>query len=257
VRKLAVGRSRGKAQDRRLRPRRAHHDERQREQGHDRVERAGGRDVDPPDQELTRGERDEGADHVDREDPAARARRRLRVQPALGRDEEPGAAEADGRAQGQPTEGLDEQRHGRGRGGDQPGEGGVGANVADARDDPIRAHRAQREASEVAAQDQAGRRRREALDRHPERDEGPEEAVGELDDAGGDDQRPDRGPSRPARPHRSALLLPPAAANELVRPIHERMPLILSPTDFDAWPSQSLPETLLRSGACAVGACRS
>ena len=35
------------------------------------------------------------------------------------------------------------------------------------------------------------------------------------------------------------------AANELMRPIHERMPLILSPADFDAWLAPGEPVELL------------
>jgi putative SOS response-associated peptidase YedK len=37
------------------------------------------------------------------------------------------------------------------------------------------------------------------------------------------------------------------AANELVRPIHERMPLILEPADFEAWLSPGEPSAELRS----------
>ena len=37
------------------------------------------------------------------------------------------------------------------------------------------------------------------------------------------------------------------SANELVRPIHERMPLILSPTQFDAWLAPGEPSAELRS----------
>jgi putative SOS response-associated peptidase YedK len=35
-------------------------------------------------------------------------------------------------------------------------------------------------------------------------------------------------------------------ANELVRPIHERMPLILAPADYDAWLSPGEPSAELR-----------
>ncbi len=35
------------------------------------------------------------------------------------------------------------------------------------------------------------------------------------------------------------------AANELVDPIHERMPLILSPSDFDRWLASEEPPTEL------------
>ena len=35
------------------------------------------------------------------------------------------------------------------------------------------------------------------------------------------------------------------AANELVEPIHERMPLILSPADFDEWLASDEPVELL------------
>jgi putative SOS response-associated peptidase YedK len=36
-------------------------------------------------------------------------------------------------------------------------------------------------------------------------------------------------------------------ANELVRPIHERMPLILEPADFEAWLSPGEPTAELRA----------
>ena len=35
------------------------------------------------------------------------------------------------------------------------------------------------------------------------------------------------------------------AANDLVRPIHERMPLILSPTHFDEWLASGEPSAKL------------
>ena len=70
-------------------------------------------------------------------------------------------------------------------------------------DDPLAAQPAQREAGEIAAEDETGHGRPEALDRHTQRDEGAEEAVGELDHARGNDQRPD------LRPHERLSLFHP------------------------------------------------
>jgi hypothetical protein len=85
---------------------------------------------------------------VDREDPPALRRLGLGTQPALGCDEEPGAAEPDDRVQDQPGQWSDQERHSRGPGDDQAGEGVIGADVPDPLDDPSAAQRAQRETAE-------------------------------------------------------------------------------------------------------------
>ena len=72
-----------------LRPGRAHHDEADGEQRDDSVEGRRRRDVGLADEELSGRQGDERADHVDGEDPPARVRRGLGIQPALGRDEDP------------------------------------------------------------------------------------------------------------------------------------------------------------------------
>jgi hypothetical protein len=58
-------------------------------------------------------------------------------------------------------------------------------------DNPSAAHRAEREAAEIAAEHETGKSRAEILACHPQRDEGAEEAVSELDDARRDDKRSD------------------------------------------------------------------
>ena len=55
----------------RLGPGRAHHDQRHGEQGDDRIEWRRRLDLGPADQELSHREGQEGADHVDRENPSA------------------------------------------------------------------------------------------------------------------------------------------------------------------------------------------
>ena len=69
-------------------------------------------------------------------------------------------------------------------------------------DDPSAAQRAQREAGEIAAEHETVHSRPEILDRHPQGNKGAEEAVGELDEARREDQRPDLRPHRLNRPHR-------------------------------------------------------
>ena len=153
----------------------------------------------PGDQELSQRESDECAEHVGREDSPPLRWLSLSVEPALGGDKESRATEADHRAQGQPRQRSDKQRHEGSRGDDQPCEGGIGADMPDSLDDPLAAQCAKREAGEIAAEDETGHGWPEVLDRHTQGDEGAEEAVGELDQARRDDQRPD------LRPHRQVF----------------------------------------------------
>src|SRR5262249_7649862 len=73
-----------------------------------------------------------------------------------------------------------------------PRERGVGTDVADPLDDASRAHRGQGEPRKVAAQHDPGEGRAEVLDRHAQGDEGAEETVGQLDEAGREDECADR-----------------------------------------------------------------
>jgi hypothetical protein len=68
---------------------------------------------------------------------------------------------------------------------------GVGANMPDPLDDPPASQGSHRKSGEVAAEHQASQAGPEVLDRHPQGDEGSEEAVGELYQAGGDDEGAD------------------------------------------------------------------
>jgi len=169
--------------------------------GDDRIERCCRLDVGPANQKLSQRESEERADHIEREGPPAFLRLGLGVEPALGCDEQPGAAEADNRPQDQPGQRSDQKRHGRGRGDDEPGEGGVGADMPDPLYDPFAAHRGQCEAGEIAAEHETGHGRLEILDDHPQGDQGVKEAVGELDAARREDERLDLRPHRPAGPH--------------------------------------------------------
>jgi hypothetical protein len=67
-------------------------------------------------------------------------------------------------------------------------------------DDRFAAQRGQREAGDISVEDETGHGRLETLDRHPQGNQGIKEAVGELDAARCDDQRPDLRARRPARP---------------------------------------------------------
>jgi hypothetical protein len=87
-------------------------------------------------------------------------------------------------------------------------------------DDRSAAQRGQREAGEITAEDETGHGRLETLDRHPQGNQGIKEAVGELDAARCDDQRPDLRAHRPARPHRPSPLSRPIRGFTPAEPIH-------------------------------------
>ena len=71
ARELAIGQLLGSDRQRRLGPGHAHHDERHGEQINDYVEWCCPFDLDPAGQELSHRESQEGAYHVEREDPPA------------------------------------------------------------------------------------------------------------------------------------------------------------------------------------------
>ena len=120
-------------------------------------------DLDPADQELSHRESQEGADHVEREDPPALRRLCLDVEPALGRDKDTGASESNDRAQDEPGQWSDPEWHRRSRCYDQASEGRIGADVPYPLDDLSAAHRAQREAGEIGAEHETGKSRAEIL----------------------------------------------------------------------------------------------
>ena len=76
------------------------------------------------------------------------------------------------------------------------------------------AQRGQREAGETTAEDETGHGRLETLDRRPQGNQGIKEAVGELDTARCEDQRPDLRAHRPARPHRPCIIVVPTTGRE-------------------------------------------
>jgi hypothetical protein len=71
--------------------------------------------------------------------------------------------------------------------------------MPDPLDDPAAAQRGQCEAGEITAEDETGHGRSEILDRDPQGDQGIKKAVGELDTARREDERPD------LRAHRRSL----------------------------------------------------
>src|SRR5207248_68306 len=77
--------------------------------------------------------------------------------------------------------------------------------MPDALDDPSAAHRAERETGEIAAEHETSHGGLEILDRHPQGDQGAEEAVGELDATRREDKRSDLCAHRSARPHPCSL----------------------------------------------------
>jgi len=81
--------------------------------------------------------------------------------------------------------------------------------VPDPLDDPTAAQRGQGEAREITAEDKTGHRRLEILDCDPLGDQGVKKAVGELDAARRENERPDLRAHCPAWPHLPSLLWRP------------------------------------------------
>jgi hypothetical protein len=189
--KLTVGQRSGGGCSRRFSSGCAHHNQRHCEQGDNRAKWRCRLDLGSADQQLPHRKGEKRPDHVDREDPPALRRLGFGIEPTLGGDEQSGATKPDDRSKDQPYERSDHQRHGRSRGGDETGEGGIATDVPDPLDDLSTAQRGEREAGEIAAEHETGHGRAEVLNRHPQGDKGAEEPISELDEAGRDDQRRD------------------------------------------------------------------
>jgi hypothetical protein len=81
--------------------------------------------------------------------------------------------------------------------------------VAEPLDDPSTAQRGEREAGKIAAEHETSHGRPKILTRHPQGDKGAKEAVGELDEARGDDQRRHLRSLLPVRLHWLSFLWQP------------------------------------------------
>jgi hypothetical protein len=138
--------------------------------------------------ELATRERRVGGNHVDRKHAAAGGGGGLGVEPAFGGNEEARAAEARERPQQRPprrveVEGMTE--NGRG---DERREGGKGADMARALDQPMTQESARRVAREISRGDEPGDDRLEVRSAEADADQRADVTIGKLDQADGQDE---------------------------------------------------------------------